>query len=188
MGAQQADHIVPWGLDALKTGLPDAERVYDVVALGSLAEVKDPMRFLRVIQLIRASRPHIRAAWIGGGSMLDATKSAAIDLEVDKNIHFFHHLDREQALEQLARSHVLLHCARYESFCMALIEAASRGVHVVSTPVGIAAPRPGWQVQDSDDGLADACLHALNAPVATPNLPFPLAQTIEAYRALYAVG
>lgn len=45
-------------------------------------------------------------------------------------------VEHHHVRDVLVRGHIFLNCSLTESFCMALLEAASCGLHVVSTKVG----------------------------------------------------
>ncbi|EGD81938.1 hypothetical protein PTSG_02624 [Salpingoeca rosetta] len=72
----------------------------------------------------------------------------------------------------LGRGAVFLNCSRTESFCMAILEAASCGLHVVTTNVGgvpeVLPPSMCDLCNPDPEELAAAVLRALNRPKNNP--------------------
>lgn len=178
-----ADAVIPWGIEVPPP--PRGDRDVDVVGLASLSEVKAPERFVRVVAALARLRPGLRACWIGDGPLREEMEALATALGVGESLVFTGTLDRDAALALLARSRVLLHTARFESFCMALAEAQSLGVATVSRGVGIAEPGPGSVIAESEEAMVAAVDALLAADPPAPRVRYPIEATVQAYHARY---
>lgn len=184
-GGPDADHTIPWGVEA--AALVSTARDIDLLAVGNLIPVKDPLGFVRVVAKVAARRPGLRACWAGGGPMQAAAAALAADLGITDNLHFTGAVPREAVFDLMERSRVLLHMAEFESFAMVLAEARAHGMQVVSRPVGIApaSPGPGFHLADGEPAMVEAVLAALSSPPVAPTRPWPLEATVDAYLDLY---
>jgi glycosyltransferase involved in cell wall biosynthesis len=93
-----------------------------VVGGGRLSPQKDPDFFLAAVRQLRATRPGLRAVWLGDGDPADRLALEAGDVEVTG------WLPRGEALRRLAEGTLYLHSARWEGFPLMVAEAAAVGV------------------------------------------------------------
>lgn len=185
-GGPDVARVIPWGVGMLAPQ-PDEPRDIDVLGVGNLIPVKDPLRFIQVVAALVVHHPRLRACWAGGGPMLAQARALAREVGIAGNLHFTDAIPRPQVLAMMARSRVLLHTAEFESFAMVMAEARALGAAIVSRPVGIAASgtEPGIHLAETVAGLTDAVLSALSAPLPPPARPWPLEQSVDAYVRLY---
>lgn len=181
----RAAHCIPWGL--AREDIPatlSAERPVDVAGVGSLIPVKNWERWLQVLKIVAGKRPGLRAELIGCGPEEKRLRALANRLGLEKQVRFAGELPRAAVMARLRESRVLLHTSRFESFGMALAEAAANGCRVVSTPVGV-APELGV-CSNTDTGLAGAVLQALESPLpVAQQTTLLIEQTVERYMDLY---
>ena len=107
-------------------------------------------------------------------------------LGLERNVTFDGRLSRERVFELMARSRVLLHTSRFESFGLVFAEALACGARIVSRAVGIAEPSAHWALGSEAGEMAAAVEKFLALPDRTPQLAYPLERTVGAYRDLYA--
>lgn len=178
--------VLPWGLseEDLSWENNGADRPIDVLGVGNLVPVKHFACFLETLALLKAEYPGLRACLVGEGPERAGLEAQArqFGLEVD----FRGPLPREEVLELMARSKVLLHTARYEGQGYVFPEALSRGMHLVSTPVGMARGMDKWRLASLPASLAAETLHFLNSPVDwEARSPLSMRSTVEGYVGIY---
>lgn len=186
-GGPDADHVIPWGVEAPGPAAASARRDIDLLGVGNLIPVKDPLGFVRVVAQAADRWPGLRACWAGGGPMRAAAEAMAGELGIADNLHFTGAIARDAVFDLMARSRVLLHMAEFESFAMVMAEARAHGMQVVSRPVGIApaSPGPGFRLANGGPAMVEAALDALTSPPVAPTRPWPLEATVASYLDLY---
>jgi glycosyltransferase involved in cell wall biosynthesis len=110
------------------------ERSIDLAFVGRLAEVKRPERFIAVAAQLAKALPHLRAAIIGTGPLLEPMKALARELGVESNVEFLG--QRSDVDELIARSRVFLLTSRSEGLSIAMLEAMASGAVPVVSDVG----------------------------------------------------
>jgi len=181
----RAAHVIPWGMNGaeIPTAVP-AERLLDVLGVGSLIPVKNWEKWLRVIALINQTFPNLQAELIGSGPERGKLERLAHQLGLSENVRFVGDLPRPQVLARMRDAKVLLHTADFESFGYVLAEAAGNGCRVVGTAVGI-APMLGV-VAENEEGLARLVAEGLGMlDEGRPFVPFTMGETAAAYLRLY---
>lgn len=145
---------------------------HQVVGVGSLTARKGPDAFVAVVAQVRRTHPAARAAWIGGPTTSPtaalvrrdiARSGAAVEL-LGEVAHAPAHLPADG---------LLLHTAREDPDPLAVLEAAARGIPVVTWDTGGAADLlrdagVGHLVADAGDllGLAERVRALLDDPGA----------------------
>ncbi len=102
----------------------DATKEFDIVNVGSFTENKNQMA------LIPLARRY-RMALIGDGILWPRVKSAATPFR--ERVSMPGNLRRESVLDYLARSRLMVHCARSEGVARVVMEAFSCGIPVVAS-------------------------------------------------------
>jgi glycosyltransferase involved in cell wall biosynthesis len=157
---------------------------YDVVSVGSLIPVKNPELALKSFHELITNGHNVRMAFIGDGPLKDELISLAKQLNVSSKVDFLGHLDRDSALQHMSQASILLHTAQFEGYGMVLAEAEALGLHIVSTPVGIApdiAKSHLFKTQEECVAQLKNCLKT----TSTPSISFSIQQTTQAYLELY---
>ena len=108
---------------------PAADLPPEVIAIGRLAEQKDPSFFREVVRLARPQLPGVRWTWIGGGE-----GGAAAELRAD-GVEVTGWIAREECLERLCASTAYLHTAAWEGNPITLLEAAAVGAPIVARSI-----------------------------------------------------
>lgn len=106
---------------------------FDLVFLGRMEDVKNPLRFIDIISQIQKNKRDIKVAMIGDGSLMDEVKAKVNALGLVKNITIFGNLINPYKI--LLSSKILVITSRYEGTPMNALESIACGIPIVSTPV-----------------------------------------------------
>jgi glycosyltransferase involved in cell wall biosynthesis len=111
-----------------------SDREYDLVFVGRLAAIKQPLQFVDIVASLRRQLPKVRAAVVGDGPLLNAARERAIVLDIEQSIDF---LGQIQDVERiLTRSKIFVLTSRSEGLSIAMAEAMTAGVVPVVADVG----------------------------------------------------
>lgn len=105
---------------------------FDLIFLGRLEDVKDPLRFIRLVRQIKQLR-NIKVAMVGDGTMRNEVEQEIHKYSLDKNIMLFG--NQINPYKILLNSKLLLITSKYEGTPMNALEAIACNIPVVSTPV-----------------------------------------------------
>lgn len=135
--SQNKFKIVPFGI---KKPIENQEQKQtDIVFIGNLTSLKNPLYFLKVVEALNNSSLIIKI--IGDGpekqKCIKFLHSKAIS-----NVELLGACSYEKTQEYLSSSKLLIHSSSFESFGMIFIEAMANCVHVLSSSVGIANQHP----------------------------------------------
>jgi glycosyltransferase involved in cell wall biosynthesis len=122
------------GSVAAAVAVPASQRRYDLVYVGRLTELKQPLQFVEIAAAVRLERPDVRAAVVGDGPMADAMKARAAELGVAGQVDFLG--QRADVSCLLAASKVLVLTSRSEGLSIAMAEAMAAGAVPVVADVG----------------------------------------------------
>jgi putative glycosyltransferase (TIGR04348 family) len=106
----------------------------DVVFLAHLREVKDPFLVVSALRLLPASSP-VRVTHLGAALEPGSAERAEAAAATDLRYRWCGDLPREEALQRLADSDLLVLTSRLEGGANAVSEAMAAGVPVVSTRI-----------------------------------------------------
>lgn len=105
---------------------------YDVVVLGRLNKIKNPIRALKIIKECVNKNNKIKAAFVGNGDLLDECKIFALNNKLTDNIDFLGYVSNPFGI--LSQSKILLMTSIYEGTPMCALEAMALDKPIVSTP------------------------------------------------------
>lgn len=179
--------VLPWGLaDSDFSEKPSVERPIDVLGVGNLVQVKRYDVFLEAVAKLREKRPDLKAVLVGNGVDRAALEKQAAALGLAGMLEFRGQVPRKEVLELMAQSKVFLHTARYEGQGYVFLEALARGMHLVSTPVGMAREMDKWKLGADADALAVAVEDFLEKPVDwEQRILMKMRETVEGYVGIY---
>ena len=106
---------------------------FDLVFLGRMEDVKNPLRFIDIMSQIQKNKRDIKVAMIGDGSLMNEVKTKVNELGLEKNITIFGNLINPYKI--LLSSKILVITSRYEGTPMNALESIACGIPIVSTPV-----------------------------------------------------
>lgn len=157
---KKATTLIPWGIN-LNEKKHD-KKIYDIIGVGSLNKLKNYSLFIDIIHELSKIKPDIKALLIGDGDEKKSLEQKIITLNLNKTITLKGQIKREEVLEYMNKSKILLHTSSYESFGYVFMEALSRGNIIVSLNVGCAIPSNNWLVAENNQSLTKLVLKALN--------------------------
>ena len=106
---------------------------FDLVFLGRMEDVKNPLRFIDIMFQIQKNKRDIKVAMIGDGSLMNEVKTKVNELGLEKNTTIFGNLINPYKI--LLSSKILVITSRYEGTPMNALESIACGIPIVSTPV-----------------------------------------------------
>lgn len=155
-------NIIPWGLPQEDINVQTTKSTIDILGVGNLIPLKAYDQFIRVVKIVSEQhKKPLRAAIIGKGVEEKQLKQLTKDLGLEKIIHFYGNIDRQEVLGLMRQSTILLHPSTYESFGLVFSEALANGAYVVSKKVGIAQAAESWLLAETDEEMASQCLLSL---------------------------
>lgn len=159
--------VIPFGVET-----PGGQSVRDVDLLwvGSRENVKNPGRFVELVSRLRPQFPGLRAVMVGGGALF-APGIETVGI-----------CRREEVLEWMGRSKVMVQTSFFEGQGMVVAEALAQGARVVSRPVGMAEAGPGLWVTEA---LEEVTAKVLKMEGPTGWKGRGMKETVEEYWSLY---
>jgi glycosyltransferase involved in cell wall biosynthesis len=128
--------VIEWGIEEIK--LKDTERKIDLLFCGWINEVKNTNQFIEIVSQLNEKNKITRVAICGGGIGLAKLQQKIEEIGLQNIIELKGEIQRNEVLEYMQQSKILVHTSHFESFGLVLIEALACGCKVVSKPVGIA--------------------------------------------------
>jgi glycosyltransferase involved in cell wall biosynthesis len=150
--------------------------------VGTLTPVKDQHTLLAAFAEVHRRRPSVTLDVVGDGPLRAELARAAHQLGLANAVRFMGDRDHGHLAPLYQAAHVFVLSSRHEAQCMVALEAASCGVTVVGTSVGVVpelAPRAAVEVANAH-ALADA----LETSLATPRDGERMRQLVERQFAL----
>uniref|UniRef100_A0AC35U2G8 GlcNAc-PI synthesis protein n=1 Tax=Rhabditophanes sp. KR3021 TaxID=114890 RepID=A0AC35U2G8_9BILA len=166
---QQDIYVIP---NAIDTHLfkPDPKQFYGnqttIVIAGRLVYRKGADLLKYVIPKVCREHPSVRFVVAG-----DGPKRIDIEEMREKNnlfdrVMMLGMVPHDQVNQVLVKGQIFLNTSLTEAFCMAIVEAASCGLHVISTTVGgipeVLPPDMVTKVDVDVDSIVQACLEAIH--------------------------
>ena len=150
--------------DLTRTGYVQGERLV-VVIVSRLVYRKGIDLVVKAIPLIVKRIPNILFVIGGDGDKKILLEEMIEEHRIDRHVELLGALSHETVRSVLTRGHIFLNSSLTESFCIAILEAASCGLFIVSTRVGgVPEVLPPDMIQYADttpEGLADAIAAAV---------------------------
>ncbi|MEA5466114.1 glycosyltransferase family 4 protein [Leptothoe sp. PORK10 BA2] len=184
MGAKQVEVVSAIGLldeeiNVLKQhSLPPAEPLR-FISMGRLLHWKG--FHLGIRAFAQANLPNAELWLVGDGPEADALKQLAVDCGVADQVKFWGHLSRDETLNRLNQSHVLVHPSLHDSGGWVCIEAMASGRPVICLDLGGPAVQitehTGFKIaaQDPEQSVRDIAI-AMQQFSQTPELCHQMGQ------------
>ncbi|MFN8396235.1 MAG: glycosyltransferase [Bacteroidia bacterium] len=191
---READAVIPFGLaDGDVDYNASSNRPIDLLAVGSLVPVKRYDRFLRVVKMASEVYPGLRAMLIGDGEGRKQLERQAAEFGLEGILEFAGQMSRDKVLKMMSSSKVFVHTSDMEGTGLVLVEALGRGMHVVTSPVGVGGELMEGPAADkcavsmATFTLHEAAVAFLNQPVDwQPRLPYPMDRCVAEHLVVYA--
>lgn len=179
-------HVIPNAVDPIKFTPDPTKRSKNgritVVVVNRLVYRKGVDLLLGVIPSICKAFPEVDFLIGGDGSKKLSLEEMVEREELQDRVDFFGFVPHKNVRDVLVRGHVFLNCSLTESFCIAILEAASAGLFVVSTNVGgVPEVLPPDMIQLADpnvDSLVEGLTHAILERIETVD-PFEFHQRVK---------
>lgn len=178
--------IIPWGIDTDSfPKIKDAK--IDILGVGSLNSIKNYPFFIDVIKKVVEKRPDLNVEIIGSGNESSKIRSLIKSHNLNEHITLTGELSRDNVLQKMSMSKILLHTSKYESFGYVFSEALYSGMRIVSFDVGVSQKLPEWKVCNSEESFVANCLNLLSNenPEKKRVLLYDTDFTLKAYLTLY---
>lgn len=152
-------------MDALRQKAAEAENQtpYDILFLGRMSEPKNPLRLVKVLNLVHDRYPELQAAIVGKGDLEPRVRGAIEKSGAEGYIHLLGYQDNGYGLLKNAR--LMIMTSLWEGTPMCALEAMALGVPIVSTPVDglcdLVDPGETGFLEDTDEALAQRCARIL---------------------------
>lgn len=127
-------NVIDWNEINSKLSLDKNHYSFDVIYLGRLAEEKDPIRFISIIEKLSRKYPMLRVAIVGDGGMKITVEKLINDKGLTSVIKLLGYMNNP--IKVLKDSKCLVMTSLREGLPMSVVEAQMVGTPVVSTPVG----------------------------------------------------
>jgi len=129
---------VPYGLDLEK--FPFSKPSFgghNLLWVRAFTEIYNPDLAIRTLKVLKDDFPDVSLTMVGPDrGLLNSARSLAKELNVSESVSFVGMVPNDQLYKYYQTHSVYLNTTSYESFGMALFEAASCGCPVVTTSVG----------------------------------------------------
>lgn len=107
----------------------DLEEYFDLIYLGRFEEVKNPFRFLKIVEIIESWGREISVIMVGDGSLFQLAQK--ISAEKNLNIKFVGEVDNPYSF--LCKSKILVNTSIEEGQPLSILESYTLGIPVIST-------------------------------------------------------
>ncbi|CUN15843.1 glycosyltransferase [Turicibacter sanguinis] len=107
---------------------------YDLVYLGRLVEVKNPLRFIKLVERIKEIYPSIKAIMIGDGELRNECEKIIKERSLKKNIDLVGYY--KNPFPTLSKSKIVVMTSEREGFGLTAVEGMILGKPVVASNVG----------------------------------------------------
>ncbi len=158
----------PQTTGSLRRELSCAASTRLVIAIGRLAEPKDPFTFLAMAALLRTTQPDVQFVWLGDGPLLRECLQQVQEAGLQGSVHFLR--NRPDARQLLNDADILVLPTKAEALPLVILEAMWAGKPVVASRVGgvaeaVANEVTGLLVPPGEpEGLSSAVSRLLDDP------------------------
>jgi len=161
-------HVIPNGCNT-SFFKPDDEKtsdIFKIIFTGRLVAQKDPMTFMKAVNLFAKEGCNFVVEIIGDGPLKKTMLTYVHEKQLEKHVSFKGWVPKEDMLCAYQSAHVHVMTSVAEAMSVASLESLSAGLYLISTPAGINA-----QIINND----------INGNIVPFNNPHALANTIKKY-------
>lgn len=110
----------------------------EILAVGSLEADKNPESFIESAYFLSQllARRSVKFRWVGGGTLESQFQTHVRARGLESIVRLEGRLEGESLAKAYRRAHILLHASTRESYGFVPIEAASFGLHVITSAAG----------------------------------------------------
>jgi glycosyltransferase involved in cell wall biosynthesis len=181
-------HVIPPGIDRSDFARLQTTRDIDLLAAGSLIQLKQFEIFVETVAVLKRTRPSIRAILAGEGPEKDKLRDLVRLFGLENNLEIKGEVAHPELIMLMQRTKVFLHPSRYEGFGVVCIEALQAGAAVISFVKPMKEKTAHWFVAKNKADMADKTEGLLDnhLPLQITNPGFDIRETVEKLAALYA--
>lgn len=148
------------------------KKEYDIVFVGRIIKIKNPERLLKIVSSVIEKRPSTKVAIVGNGDLEWFLKESIVKRKLDKNIKMLGF--QNNPYRYMLSSKIMILTSIYEGTPMAILEAMSLGLPIVSTPIDgmkdLITQNVDGYLSDNDDDLVNYIIEILNDKKKYENL------------------
>lgn len=149
--------------DILKS-VTGSKKEWDIIFVGRIIKLKNPERLLKIVSGVIEKRPTTKVAIVGTGDLESDLKESIINRKLEKNIKMLGF--QKNPYKYMASSKIMILTSIYEGTPMAVLEAMSLGLPVVSTPIDgmkdLITNNVDGYLSDNDEELVNNIVEILN--------------------------
>jgi 1,2-diacylglycerol 3-alpha-glucosyltransferase len=151
--------VIPFGMPEQIDESP--KKKWDVIGVGSLIPVKNYEMWIEIIELVKEKIPGIQCLLVGGGEQKNELAALIDKKNLGNAITLAGQKSRKETLDLMSRSKLFLHTAKFEGQGYVFMEAMSRHLGILSTPVGYAIENEKIWKGTSPEAFANEIAHLL---------------------------
>lgn len=181
--------IIPFGLPA-NIALPVQTKTIDLLSAGSIIPLKNHLHFLKLLADLKKKLPHIKALIVGeqhDASYLSALQTFIIQNDLSSNIQVIPKVTREEMLQYMSVTKILIHASNYESQGMVMLEALANGCKVFSSGKGVIVNNQRFEVlPENFENQTELILEELSKDKTYPSfITLKIEDTYASYKNIY---
>ncbi|OLT10804.1 hypothetical protein BJF77_07575 [Kocuria sp. CNJ-770] len=115
---------------------PPRGRILELVSVGALRALKDPLLAVEAVAWLRAAGHDVRLTWCGAGELEQDVRARIREHGLEDRVLLVGSVGTEEVQRRLGAADVFLLPSRSETFCVAAAEALAAGRPVVMGAVG----------------------------------------------------
>lgn len=181
-------NTIPWGIADNEHPATDfdEDRPIDLLGVGFLSSLKNFVLFIKICHLLKKEFPKLKAVIIGEGSEQKKLENLIIKYQLEDIVELKGLLVNEEVKRYMQQSKILLHSSNFESQGYVFLEALSKGMSIVSRPVGIAQSSSRWYMAEDENTFSKHCTYLLKYQTDfSKQIPYPIDRTVADYYQLY---
>jgi glycosyltransferase involved in cell wall biosynthesis len=180
-----ADAVIPFPIPEFAIE-HDLHRAVDLLFVGSLIDVKQPIRFVNIVAEVAKKFPEVKAVIAGDGVDRDKVLQQIELLNLRSNIKFVGQKSRPEILDLMAHAKILVHTSIFEGQCLVYAEALASGMYVVSYNVGRIDETDRHFIGESEQDLVKQVLTLLSQDLTFVATRFiNTSAVVDAYQRIY---
>jgi len=159
-------HLVTAGINTKLYFTQASEKNIDILATGSLIQLKRYDLFIEIIAEVKKEIPGINAVLIGNGPEIDNLKNLIHLRGLDHTVTLTGELPYPDTIQQMQLAKVFLHPSSYEGFSGVCLEALYAGAHVISFCKAMNQEIEHWHIVQSKLEMVQTAVSILNNPAS----------------------
>lgn len=147
----------------INKSLAEDKESLDLIFVGRLEQVKNPIEFINIIYKIKQKYPNIKAAMLGSGSLFDECNNIIKEKNLTHNIQLLGY--KENPYPYILKSKILISTSREEGLGLSIIEGILLDNVVLSTDtdgVQEILQTNYWGICDSTDEFVKKAIELIN--------------------------